>query len=50
MKTNLSTVDGASNFALIALTVSPALEKTRLDGALVAGMTTIVLASNDKLG
>jgi len=34
MKTTLSTVDGTSEFR-IALTVSPAVEKTRSDGALV---------------
>jgi hypothetical protein len=49
MKTTLSTVDGASELRF-ALTVSPAVEKTRSDGALVAGMANIVLASNDNLG
>jgi len=50
MKTTLSTVDGASKLRF-AFTVSPAVKKTRLNnGALVAGMANIVLASNDNLG
>jgi len=49
MKTTLSTVDGASELR-IAFTVSPAVEKTHSDGALIAGMANIVLASNDNLG
>ena len=49
MKTTLSTVDGASEL-LFAFTVSPAEDKTRSVGALVAGMANIVLASNDNLG
>jgi len=49
MKTTLSTVDGASEVRF-AFTVSPAVEKTRPDGALVAGLGNIGLASNDNLG
>jgi len=49
MKTTLSTVDGAIELRF-AFTVSPAVEKTRSDGALVAGMGNIILASNDNLG
>jgi len=50
MKTTLSTVDGALSELRFAFTVSPAMEKTRSDRALVAGMANIVLASNDNLG
>jgi len=46
MKTTLSTVDGASELHF-AFTVSSAVEKTRSDEALVAGMANIVLASNE---
>jgi len=48
MKTTLSTVDGAIELRF-AFTVSPAVEKTRSDGALVAGMDSSILASNDNL-
>jgi len=48
-KLGFLTVDGASEFRF-AFTVSPAVEKTRSDGALAAGMDNIVLASNDNLG
>jgi len=49
LKTTLSTVDGANELRF-AFTVSLAVKKTRSDGALVAGMANIVLASNDNLG
>jgi len=49
MKTTLLTVDGAIELRF-AFTVSPAVGKTHSDGALVAGMDNIILASNDNLG
>jgi len=49
MKTTLSTVDGASELRVV-FTVCLAVEKTRWDGALVAVMDNIILASNDNLG
>ena len=45
----LSTVDGASELRF-AFTVNPAVEKILSDGALVAGMAKMTLASIDSLG
>jgi len=49
MKTTLSTVDDTSELRF-AFIVSSTVEKTRSDGALIAGMDNVVLASNDNLG
>jgi len=48
-KTTLSTADGARELRL-AFIVSPAKEKSLLDGALVDGITNTTLASFDSVG